>query len=502
MTFDPSRYYATLGTRDRRFDGRFYIAVRTTGVYCRPICPARTPRRENVTFYPSPAAAEEAGYRPCRRCRPETAPASPAWQGTSATVTRALRLLACEKQAPTVAALAVRLGVGERHLRRLFGEHVGASPRTVRMSRRTHFARRLLDETELPLEDVALAAGFGSARRLRAALTATFGASARALRGPRAARPGRSAPRRARAAGLAAPITLRLPYVGPYDWAGMLAYRSERALGGVETVAEGAYRRTIDTPAGPGLLEVRRDAGDTRKTRPDALTLALWLPDVRDLFGLVDRARRMLDLDTDAAAIDGHLGKDRALARRVARRPGVRIPAAWDPFELAVRAVLGQQVSVAAASTVAARLVAAFGTPMPEAGALGLTHRFPDASTLAAAPLDRLCALGLNGARARAVLEIARAVRDGRVVFDATGDAEAVVESLTALPGIGPWTAHYVALRGLGEPDAFPAGDLGLRKALAGPGKPPLAEKELARRAEAWRPWRGYAALHLWGGER
>jgi AraC family transcriptional regulator of adaptative response / DNA-3-methyladenine glycosylase II len=499
MSFDPSHWYAALGSRDRRFDGRFFIAVRTTGVYCRPICPARTPRRENVTFFPTPAAAEEAGYRPCRRCRPETAPASPAWQGTSATVTRALRLLATEEQAPTVKALAARLGVGERHLRRLFAEHVGASPRAVRMSRRTHFARRLLDETDLNLEVVALAAGFGGARRLRAALLATFGASPRALRGTRAGR----ARAGARAASLAAPITLRLPYAGRYDWEGMLAYRRERALKGVESVEGDAYQRTIDTPSGPGLLAVRPDAGRLGATKARALVLSLWVPDARDLFGLVERARRMLDLDTDGAAIDAHLARDRALARLVARRPGVRIPVAWDPFELAIRAVLGQQVSVAAATTVAGRLIDAFGTPMPEAARLGLTHRFPSAPALAAVPLERLCGLGLNGARARAVLQVARAAADGRLAFDAHGgDPEALVASLVALPGIGPWTASYIALRGLGEPDAFPAGDLGLRKALAARGKPPLGETALARRAEAWRPWRGYAALHLWSGER
>jgi len=494
MNPDASPWYAALGSRDRRFDGRFFIAVRTTGVYCRPICPARTPRPENVTFYPTPAAAEEAGYRPCRRCRPETAPASPAWQGTSATVTRALRLLACEKQAPTVAALAVRLGVGERHLRRLFGEHVGASPRAVRMSRRTHFARRLLDETDLKLEDVALAAGFGGARRLRAALVATFGASPRQLRG--------AGTRRARGATLDAPIVLRLPYVGHYDWAGMLAYRAARAIAGVEAVEGDAYRRTIDTPGGPGRLEVRPARGARGKLAADAVELALWLPDVRDLFGLVDRARRMLDLDTDAAAIDAHLARDKALARLVERRPGARIPVAWDPFELAIRAVLGQQVSVAAATTVAARLVQAHGTPFPEAAPLGLTHRFPSPSTLAAVPLERLCALGLNGARARAVRTLATAVAEGQVTFDAHAEPDAVVARLVALPGIGPWTAAYVALRGLGDPDAFPAGDLGLRKALAARGQGPVAEAALARRAEAWRPWRGYAALHLWSGER
>ena len=261
-----------------------------------------------------------------------------------------------------MAALAVRLGVGERHLRRLFAR----SRRGVAARRADepphHFARRLLDETNLPLEDVALAAGFGSARRMRAALVATFGVSPRRLRGPRS---GVTGARRPRAASLEAPIVLRLPYVGPYDWEGMLAYRAQRALAGVESVAGPAYRRTIETPAGPGLLEVRPAPGPTGKIAADALLLSLWIPDVRDLFGLVDRARRMLDLDTDGVTIDAHLAKDRTLARLVARHPGLRIPVAWDPFELAVRAVLGQQVSVAAATTVAARLIVASARPCP-----------------------------------------------------------------------------------------------------------------------------------------
>ena len=486
MGLDLDLCYGALGTRDRRFDGRFFIAVRTTGIYCRPICPARTPRPENVTFFPTPAAAEEAGYRPCRRCRPESAPASPAWQGTSATVTRALRLLGTEAR---VDRLADRLGVGERHLRRLFAEHLGASPRAVLMSQRVHFARRLLDETTLPLEDVAHAAGFGSARRLRAAVTKTFGLSPGALR-----HKAHHAQARARAAG-EAPLELRLPFVAPYDFEGMLAYRAGRAIPGVETVADGAYRRTIVSAAGAGVLEVSRAQGSDGAR---ALKLAIWLPGAPDLFPLVERARRMLDLDADSTAIGAYLAKDRALAPIVSQRPGLRVPAAWDPFELAVRAILGQQVSVAAATTLSGRLVERLGTPFAAGECHGVPRLFPSAAAIAGAGADELARIGLTAARARGLAAFARAVEGGEVTLVPDADLETAVRTLCKVEGIGPWTAHYVALRGLGEPDAFPASDLGLRKALAPRGKAPLSEAELLKRAERWRPWRGYAAIHLW----
>ena len=481
VTLDLDLCLRALGTRDRRFDGRFFIAVRTTGIYCRPICPARTPKPENVTFFATPAAAEEAGYRPCRRCRPETAPASPAWQGTSATVTRALRLLGTEAR---VDRLASRLGVGERHLRRLFAEHLGASPRSVLMSQRVHFARRLLDETTLPLEDVAQSAGFGSARRLRAAVAQTFGRSPSELR-----HTAQHARARARATG-EAPLVLRLPYAGEYDFEGMLAYRAARAIPGVESASGGTYRRSVTTSAGAGVIEVA--PGDA------ALELRVWLKGTPDLFPLVERVRRMLDLDADPLAIGAYLAKDRALASRIAQRPGLRVPAAWDPFELAVRAILGQQVSVAAATTLSGRLVERFGAAHPMGERHGVPRLFPSAAAIAAAGEDGLAKVGMPGARARGLAAFARAVADGELNLSPAADLESAVAALCAVPGIGPWTAHYVALRGLGEPDAFPASDLGLRKALAPRGGKPLSEAQLLERAERWRPWRGYAAIHLW----
>jgi AraC family transcriptional regulator of adaptative response / DNA-3-methyladenine glycosylase II len=498
MTLDPAICYEALRSRDRRFEGRFVVAVRTTGIYCRPGCPARMPSRDHVRFYATPAAAEEAGFRPCLRCRPETAPSSAAWQGTQATVTRALRLLAHEPEAAgDLSRLAERLGIGPRHLRRLFGEHVGASPRAVVQSRRAHFARRLLEETDLPLETIALTAGYGSARRFRAAIGRAFGRAPHALRRrPRAATPAREPG----AAPGQRPIELLLPYVPPYDWEAVLAYRAARAIPGVEAVAGSRYRRTIDG----GRLEVApapAPAPSARRLndRP-ALVLRLWLDDPNGLDRLVARARRMLDLEADPSAIADHLGHDRALARRVTRNAGMRIPGAWDPFELAVRAVLGQQVSVVAATTLAGRLVTALGTPAagPDAS---LRQVFPSPARLAEAGETRLAAIGLTRARAATLAGLARACAEGRLVLDGARGLDATVSALTALPGIGPWTAHYVALRGLLEPDAFPAGDLGLRKALAPRGGAPLSEAALLARAERWRPWRGYAAIHLWHGD-
>ncbi len=485
MTLDPALCYEALKSKDRRFDGRFFVGVRTTGIYCRPGCPARTPKKEHVTFYAHPAAAEEAGFRACLRCRPDTSPHSPAGQGTSATVTRALRILATEPDAGgDLERLAERLGVGPRHLRRLFVTHVGASPRSVVHTRRVHFARRLLETTDWPVDSVAHAAGDGGERRLRAAVSRAFGRPPAALRGTRASA--------AAGSGTRAPIEIDLPFAGAYDVAGSLAYRAGRAIPGVERADGERYVRTIRTAAGAGALEIQALAPEAR-----AIRLRLWLADAEDLFGLVARTRRMLDLEADMAMIDAHLAKDRTLAPFVGRRPGLRLPGAWDPFELAVRAVLGQQVSVAAATTVAGRLVERFGEPCAAGVPLGVPRLFPTAASLAPVPLDDLRALGLNRARAATITALAQAVESGAVRLETPRSLEEFEASMCEVPGIGPWTAHYVALRGLLEPDAFPAADLGLRQALAKNGELP-STKSLLERAERWRPWRGYAALHLW----
>ena len=477
MELDPAACYRAFASRDRRFDGRFFAAVLSTGIYCRPGCPARLPRPRNVRFFACAAAAEEAGFRPCLRCRPETAPGSPAWLGTSATASRALRLIADgQLDHGGVGSLAARLGVGARHLRRLFAAHVGASPLAVAGTRRAHFARRLLDETDLPMSEIAVAAGFGSTRRFNHAIRDTFRRTPGELRRARGRQPHADG-----AEGLA----LRLPCRPPLDWDAMLAFLGARAIPGVEAVEDGAYRRTIEVDGVRGSLEARALPGE------HALALRLRLSAPRELIGVAERAGRLFDLHADTAAIAAHLARDPLLRRALAGR-AVRVPSAWDPFELAVRAVLGQQVSVRGAVTLAGRLVRACGAPLAAGG--GLTHLFPSPARLAEADLAKI---GLTRARARALRALATAVRDRTLRFDSLSTLEEAVAKLAALPGIGAWTAHVVAMRALGEPDAFPAGDLGVRRALARGGELPSA-RAVEARAEAWRPWRAYAVMALW----
>jgi AraC family transcriptional regulator of adaptative response / DNA-3-methyladenine glycosylase II len=473
--------YEALRTRDARFDGRFFVGVVTTGIYCRPICPARTPRRENVRFFEHAAGAEAAGFRPCRRCRPETAPGTPAWAGTSATVSRALRLIgdgALDRGG--VDDLAGRLGVGSRHLRRLFLQHVGATPLAVASTRRLHFARKLLDETTLGMEDVAVAAGFASARRFRTVVRGTFGFAPTELR------------RRAKRREAPVPegrLALRLPYRAPYATADVLGYLAARAIPGVEEATRDAYRRTFAFGRDAGVLVVRFD--------PRANHVVLDVPTAarRHLMEAAERVRRILDLAADPAAVAAHLRKDSRLAPSVRARPGLRVPGAWDPFELAVRAILGQQVSVRAATTLAGRLAARFGTRLAGAATSGPRVLFPDAASLADADV---ASIGVPRARAGAIPELARRIADRSLVLDGGVKAEETCAALAAIPGVGEWTASYIAMRALGMPDALPEGDLGVRRALAnGDARLPTA-REVRARAEQWRPWRAYACLHLW----
>ncbi len=473
---EPDLCYRALRARDARFDGRFFTGVASTGVFCRPICPARTPLRENCRFFASAAAARDAGYRPCLRCRPEAAPGTPAWCGSEAAVGRALRLIgegALDEGG--VEVLAARVGVGGRHLRRLFLRHVGATPVAVAQTRRLLFAKKLLDETDLPMTEVALAAGFGSIRRFNESLRATYGKPPRELR------------RRRRSAVASDGIRMRLAYRPPLDLPGLLAFLGSRAIPGVECVRGGVWRRAVRGPTQPARVEVRALEGhheiEVRVSGAGGAILA----------DVASRARRVFDLGADPASIAQVLRGDALLSRELDRHPGVRVPGAWDPFELAVRAILGQQVTVRGATTLAARLVEKFGDPLSEPDE-GLTHLFPLPERLARADLTTL---GLPRARAGAISGLAQVVADGSDVLRPGRELDAIVEGLCALPGVGPWTAHYVALRGLGEPDAFPDGDLGLRKAIA-PGAPAASAAALRDRAEACRPWRGYAAMLLW----
>lgn len=458
-----------------------FSAVVTTGVYCRDGCPA-APRDEHVRPFEFAAAAEAAGFRACLRCRPYRASEPAAWVGPSELVCRAVRLIldGALDDGGTEGHLARRLGVSDRHLRRLFHEYVGATPDAVARSRRAHFARRLLDETDLPVADVGFAAGFGSVRQMNRVMRGVFRAPPTELRRRR-----RKADRLVADGGL----ELRLPFRPPLAWDAMLAFRAARATPGVEAVDGGCYRRTVDVDGAPGVVELYSPPAD------DHLLLRAHLPRWEGLIHVVEQARGLFDLDADPAPIADCLRRDPLLRPRVRRRPGLRVPGSWDPFELGVRAIVGQQVTVKAATTIAGRLVERFGWPVPGLERWGLNHLFPEPGVLAGGDLT---GLGLPESRARTIQAFAAAVTDGLVVLDASRGLDETVARLCAVPGIGEWTANYIAMRGLGEPDAFPASDLGLRR-VAGGGQP-LSAADLAARAERWRPWRAYAATHLWVG--
>lgn len=482
MELNPDACYRALAARDARFDGRLFVAVHTTGVYCRPICPARTPKRENVTFYPTASAAQEAGFRPCLRCRPECSPDLAVWRGTSNTVSRALALIAdgALDQA-AVDALAARLGVGERQLRRLFKQHLGASPIAVAQTRRVLFAKQLIVETTLPMTEIALASGFGSVRRFNATFQSLYDRAPRELRRARAQNGERSA---------AAGVTLVLPYKPPYDWDAMIGFLGARAIAGIERVDDAArYTRTVALDGAHGVVTVEPHV------KGRGLRVGIRFPHVAALARIVARVRRVFDLGTDPVAIGEHLSTDRTLATLVAGRPGLRVPGAWDGFEAAVRAMLGQQITVGAAAKLAGRLVAACGAPLRTEGGAGLTHAFPTPECLAAADLR---AIGMPGARAAALTSLAAAAAVDASLLNPGQTLEAAIARLQALRGVGESTAHYIALRALREPDAFPAADIGVQRALTPPrGRRPSAA-DVTARAETWRPWRAYAAQYLW----
>lgn len=471
-------------TRDARFDGLFFTAVTSTGIYCRPVCPAPTPKAANVRYYDSAAAAAAAGFRPCLRCRPEAAPGSPLHRARSELVAGALRLIEHGAlDGGSLPQLAARVGVGERHLRRVFADELGASPLEVAATRRLLFAKQLLTETALPVARIAEAAGYASLRRFNAAFVATYGKPPRDLR--REPRPATKST--SDTLPIPGSITLRLPYRAPYDFDALLAFHARRSIPGVEAVDGDGYRRSFVLDGEAGWLSVAPVRGD------DALMLRVAHPHSSALGGIVARVRRMFDVDADPRALAAAFRPCPLLGPLIRRWPGQRLPGAWDGFELAVRAVLGQQVSVAAARTLAARLATAHGTPCAPGAAMGVGMLFPSAAALAEAPLETH---GITRARAATIRTLAQAVLDGRIDFGIGQSLDAFVARLCALPGFGPWTAHYVALRALGQPDAFPAGDLVLRK-IAGGGVA-IGERALEARAEVWRPWRAYAVMLLW----
>ncbi|HET8659560.1 MAG TPA: AlkA N-terminal domain-containing protein [Micromonosporaceae bacterium] len=472
MDLDFEHCYRAVTSRDSRFDGRFFTAVTSTGIYCRPSCPALTPKRRNVRFYASAAAAQRNGFRACRRCRPDAVPGSPDWDARADLVGRAMRLIAdgvVDREG--VPGLARRLAYTERHLNRMLTAELGAGPLALARAQRAQTARTLVETTGLGLAEAAFAAGFGSVRQFNDTIQQVYGVAPSALREAARRRPGATA-------GGAGTVALRLPYRPPLHAAALLEFLAGRALPGVEEVDGASYRRTLRLPHGPATAELTPADGH--------VAAALHLSDMRDLAPAVARCRRLLDLDADPVAIDAVLAQDPALAPAVAKEPGVRVPRAVDGFEIAVRAVVGQQISVPGARKVLTRLVAA-----QPPGSEGL---FPDPEALLGLPDE---AFAMPAARRVTLRALAQAVVDGELDLDGGADRTDTERRLLALPGVGPWTAGYVALRALGDPDAFLPTDLGVRRGAAALGLPGAATA-LDTHATRWRPWRSYAVIRLW----
>jgi AraC family transcriptional regulator of adaptative response / DNA-3-methyladenine glycosylase II len=476
MILDPDVCYRALAARDPRFDGLFFVGVTTTGIYCRPICPTRTPGRDRCRFFPSAAAAEQSRFRPCLRCRPELAPGSAPVDAVGRTARlAAVRIGAgAMNDGGTLETLAQDMGISSRQLRRVLRQELGVSPVELAQTHRLLLAKQLLTETRLPIIDVAFASGFASVRRFNALFRAQYRLAPRDLRKTNGAGAGDAL------------IRLTLAYRPPLAWQAMLRFLAARAVANVEWVSGQSYLRTVALDGHRGWVKVEPAPGKEALTVEVPMSLAGALP------LLLARLRNLFDLDARPDAIAEHLGRDVRLGAGFRQCPGLRVPGAFGGFELAVRAVLGQQVSVRAATTLAGRLAATLGepvdTPLP-----ALTRLSPSPARLLDAGHDRLTALGLVPARARSVLALARAVCEEGLSLEPCSNPEAGMERLMQLPGIGPWTAHYIGMRALRWPDAFPHTDLGLRKAL---GEPP--PREALRLAEAWRPWRAYAAMHLW----
>ena len=475
MHGDFEQCYRAIQSRDARFDGWFVTAVSSTGIYCRPSCPAITPQRRNVTFWPTAAAAQQHGYRACKRCRPDASPGSPEWNVRADLVARAMRLIADGVvDRDGVPGLAAALGYSERHLTRQLTEELGAGPLALARAQRAQTARVLIETSAMAFTDIAYAAGFASIRQFNDTVRTVFAATPTALRATRRVE-----------SGPVGTISLRLPYRPPLAADSVFAFLARRAVPGVEEWIDGRYRRVLDLPYGLGVAELWPAAGH--------VGCVLRLADSRDLAAAVQRVRRLLDLDADPVAVDTVLGTDPHLAPLVAAAPGRRSPGHVDPAELAVRAVLGQQVSVAAARTVAGRLAERLGAPLPVADG-GLRFAFPSAARLAECdPAD----LPMPQARRRALLGLTRAIATGALPLHAGVDPERTRRLLLDLPGVGPWTADYVAMRAFGDPDVFLGTDLGVRHAATALGLPSTAA-DLTRHAERWRPWRSYALHHLW----
>ncbi|MGW2053308.1 AlkA N-terminal domain-containing protein [Streptomyces sp. NPDC001840] len=493
MYTDTERCVRAVRSKDARFDGWFFTAVLTTRIYCRPSCPVVPPKAENMTFYPSAAACQQAGFRACKRCRPDTSPGSPEWNARADAVARAMRLIqdgVVDREG--VPGLAARLGYSARQIERQLLAELGAGPLALARAQRAQTARVLIETTALPMAEVAFAAGFASIRAFNDTVREVFALSpselrTRASRGARGAHGMRGTrstgdPEQAGTRGV---ISLRLPFRAPLNPDNLFGHLVATAVPGVEEWRDGAYRRTLSLPYGHGIVAL--------SPRPDHIACRLSLTDPRDLTLAISSCRRMLDLDADPVAVDEQLRADPQLAPLVDKAPGRRVPRTVDAAEFAVRAVLGQQVSTAAARTHAARLVTAHGVPVddPEGG---LTHLFPAPEALAGLDPE---ALALPRTRRTTLTTLVAALADGSLRLGTDSDWERAREQLTALPGFGPWTVEAIAMRALGDPDAFLPTDLGVRRAAGRLGLP-STPAALTKRAAAWRPWRAYAVQYLW----
>ncbi|MDR7087313.1 AraC family transcriptional regulator of adaptative response / DNA-3-methyladenine glycosylase II [Aeromicrobium panaciterrae] len=470
MHTDHERCYRAAESRDARFDGVFFVGVKTTGIYCRPSCPAVTPKRQNVLFYASAAAAQDAGFRACRRCRPDTTPGSPEWNVRADAVGRAMRLIGdgvVEREG--VEGLASRLGYSQRHVTRMLTQELGAGPLALARSNRSHAARVLIETTDMPMSDIAFASGFSSIRQFNDSVRHAYALSPTDMRGRRRGTP-------------TGHVTLRLAVRQPFHADGLIEFLGGRAITGVERVEDRTYARVLRLPHGLGVVQLT--------LHDDHVACELELADLRDTAVAVQRCRRLLDLDSDPLAIDEVLSADPLLAPMVAAAPGLRLPSQVDGFEVAVRAIVGQQVSVVGARTILGRFAETYGTAVTFdlAAAHGLTHAFATPEALAEADDT---SLSMPRSRARALIGVAQAVADGKIELDPGSDREVVRERLINLPGIGPWTADYISMRALANPDVMLETDLIIKRILERHGVD-------ADRTERWKPWRSYAAMHLW----
>jgi AraC family transcriptional regulator, regulatory protein of adaptative response / DNA-3-methyladenine glycosylase II len=476
---DPELFWQAMYSRDRRFDGRFFVGTITTGIYCRSTCPISWGHPTHIKWFPSAAAAEAAGFRPCLRCRPDASPGSPAWLGTWAVVSHALKLIfqgALDEGG--VEQLAERVGIGSRHLRRLFEQHLGASPLKIARSHRAHVARNLITQTRVPITEIAFGTGFRSIRQFNHTVRTTFGLSPRGLRRLRGT---------SETSVTESGIVVQLPYCPPIDWTCLIRFLRSRATPGVEIIEGTSYRRTIEVEGTEGAIEVWNEAESAH------LLMRVILPEYERLMQVVQRVRRMFDLGTDALRIGENLAQDPRLSTMVRERPGLRVPAAWDGFEIAVRAVLGQQLMSVDPPTLVGRLVQTLGKPV-QISVRGLSHLFPRAQVLAEANLPEL---GVPRAQAKTIRALAYALSVGAFAFDSCKNLEDTLSRLRAIPGLDEGAACYIAMRSFGEADALPYTDRGLRCALA-TRKSPVAPAEVLRVFELFKPWRAYAAMHFW----